>query len=160
MSSKHTPDDLISQLNSSREFFNRSTNVLEESDSNFRPTPAMMTVAHQVTHTAQTIVWFIDGATSPNGFDLDFEKASKEMQAITSLTAARQMLEGAYAKAIAYLRSLSSDDLSKPLPPGPVMGGDPTASIFWGIIEHTAHHRGALTVYSRLLNKVPAMPYM
>jgi uncharacterized damage-inducible protein DinB len=26
-------------------------------------------------------------------------------------------------------------------------------------VEHTAHHRGALTVYSRLLGKVPPMPY-
>jgi len=28
------------------------------------------------------------------------------------------------------------------------------------MVEHTAHHRGALTVYSRVLGKVPAMPYM
>jgi uncharacterized damage-inducible protein DinB len=27
------------------------------------------------------------------------------------------------------------------------------------MVEHTAHHRGALTVYSRLLGKVPLMPY-
>ncbi len=26
--------------------------------------------------------------------------------------------------------------------------------------SHTAHHRGALAVYARLLGKVPAMPYM
>jgi uncharacterized damage-inducible protein DinB len=82
------------------------------------------------------------------------------MEAVTSLTAARQMLDGAYAQAISYLQTLSSDDLAKPLPAGPVMGGKPTVDIFWGIVEHTAHHRGALTVYSRLLGKVPAMPYM
>jgi hypothetical protein len=27
------------------------------------------------------------------------------------------------------------------------------------MVEHTAHHRGALTAYSRLLGKVPPMPY-
>jgi uncharacterized damage-inducible protein DinB len=27
------------------------------------------------------------------------------------------------------------------------------------MVEHTAHHRGALTVYSRLLGKVSQMPY-
>jgi uncharacterized damage-inducible protein DinB len=27
------------------------------------------------------------------------------------------------------------------------------------MVEHTAHHRGALTVYSRKLGKVPPMPY-
>ena len=51
-------------------------------------------------------------------------------------------------------------DLSKPLPPGPVMGGLPMSEVVWAMIEHTAHHRGALTVYSRMLNKVPVMPYM
>ncbi len=27
------------------------------------------------------------------------------------------------------------------------------------ITDHTSHHRGALSVYARLLGKVPAMPY-
>ena len=39
------------------------------------------------------------------------------------------------------------------------MGGQPIGDIVWSIVEHTAHHRGALTVYSRLLGKVPIMPY-
>jgi uncharacterized damage-inducible protein DinB len=160
MSKNLSPNELIHQLHSSQEFFNRSTGVLEESDSAFRPTPAMMTAVQQVTHVAHTITWFMDGALSPKGFDLDFEKAAKEIEAVTSLAAAREMLATAYSSAISRLKTLSSVDLAKPLPPGPVMGGQPTADIFWGIIEHTAHHRGALTVYSRLLGKVPAMPYM
>ena len=47
-----------------------------------------------------------------------------------------------------------------PLPEGPIMGGQPRIAIFEGLYDHTAHHRGALSVYSRLLGKVPAMPYM
>jgi uncharacterized damage-inducible protein DinB len=160
MSPKLSPDEVLSQLNSSQAFFDRSTGVLEESDSAFRPTPAMMTAAQQVTHVAQTIDWFIDGSASPQGFDLDFEKAARDMEVVTSLTAAREMLAAAYDRAVSHVKTLSSDDLAKPLPPGPVMGGKPTVDIFWGIVEHTAHHRGALTVYSRLLGKVPAMPYM
>jgi len=27
------------------------------------------------------------------------------------------------------------------------------------IVDHTAHHRGALSVYARLPGKVPMMPY-
>jgi uncharacterized damage-inducible protein DinB len=40
------------------------------------------------------------------------------------------------------------------------MGGLPKKSIFGGITDHTAHHRGALTVYARLKGIVPPMPYM
>jgi uncharacterized damage-inducible protein DinB len=40
------------------------------------------------------------------------------------------------------------------------MGGQAMSGVVWGMIEHTAHHRGALTVYSRLLGKVPPMPYV
>ena len=40
------------------------------------------------------------------------------------------------------------------------MGGQPVSDVFWGLVDHTAHHRGALTVYARLLGKVPPMPYM
>jgi uncharacterized damage-inducible protein DinB len=47
-----------------------------------------------------------------------------------------------------------------PLPPGPVMGGMPRMAIVGAIQDHTAHHRGALTVYSRLCGHTPAMPYM
>jgi len=119
----------------------------------------MMTAVQQVAHVAMTIDWFIDGVTRPGGFDLDFEGAAKELEKVTSLTAARAMLDAAYEKALAFAASKSADELATPLPPGPVMGGEPLGDIFWGIVEHTAHHRGALTIYSRLLGKVPVMPY-
>jgi uncharacterized damage-inducible protein DinB len=146
-------------LLASQDFFARSTRVLDETDSGFRPHEGMMTVAQQVAHTAQTLDWFIEGASRPEGFDLDFEKHAKALDAVTSLAAARQMLETAYANAIQFLRSRSPEDLSRPLPPGPVMGGQPISDIVWAMVEHTAHHRGALTVYSRQLGKVPPMPY-
>jgi uncharacterized damage-inducible protein DinB len=75
---------------------------------------------------------------------------------VTSLAAARQALATAYANAIQFV---GSADLARPLPPGPVMGGQPISHIVWAMVEHTAHHRGALTVYSRQLGKVPPMPY-
>ena len=118
-----------------------------------------MTVAQQVAHAAQTLDWFIEGASRAEGFDLDFEKHAKALAAVTSLAAAREMLAASYAKAIQFLRSRSPEDLARPLPPGPVMGGQPVSDIVWAMVEHTAHHRGALTVYSRSLGKVPPMPY-
>ena len=69
------------------------------------------------------------------------------------------MLEAGYEKAIQYFRSSTPEDLARPLPAGPVMGGQPVSDVVWAMVEHTAHHRGALTVYSRCLGKVPPMPY-
>jgi uncharacterized damage-inducible protein DinB len=151
--------DFANQLLSSKDFFERSTRVLDEADSGFRPREGMMTVAQQVAHTAQTLDWFIEGASRPEGFDLDFASHAEALKAVTSLAAARQSLDAAYARAIHFLRSQSPDDLARPLPPGPVMGGQPVSDIVWAMVEHTAHHRGALTVYSRQLGKVPPMPY-
>ncbi|MGA3028984.1 MAG: DinB family protein [Bryobacteraceae bacterium] len=151
--------DFANQMLASKEFFERSTRVLDEADSGFRPREGMMTVAQQVAHAAQTLDWFIEGASRREGFDLDFEKQVRALAGVTSLGAARKMLETAYGNAIQFLRSCSPEDLARPLPPGPVMGGQPISEIVWSMVEHTAHHRGALTVYSRELGKVPPMPY-
>jgi uncharacterized damage-inducible protein DinB len=150
--------DFASQLLVSQDFFNRSTSVLEESNSEFRPQPEMMTVAQQVAHVAQTLDWFIDGVSRPEGFDFDFEKHAKATAAVTSLAAARQWLEKAFANAVAFLRARTDEELARPIA-GPMMTGCPMSDIVWSMVEHTAHHRGALTVYSRLLKKVPPMPY-
>jgi uncharacterized damage-inducible protein DinB len=159
MSPQPQPNDLAGQLLASKEFFERSTSVLEEADSGFRPQDGMMTVAQQIAHTAQTLDWFVEGVSRPEGFDLDFEKLGKALESVTSLAAARKMLDEAYDRAVVFLRSHTPEELAKPLPPGPIMGGQPTTDIIWAMVEHTAHHRGALTVYSRLLDKVPPMPY-
>jgi uncharacterized damage-inducible protein DinB len=159
MSPKPQHYDFANQLVASQDFFERSTRVLDEADSGFRPREGMMTVAQQVAHTAQTLDWFIEGAFRPEGYDLDFAKHAQALEAVTSLAAARQMLKAAYANAIQVLRSRSAEDLARPLPPGPIMGGQPISDIVWAMVEHTAHHRGALTVYSRELGKVPPMPY-
>jgi uncharacterized damage-inducible protein DinB len=151
---------IAQQLVSSQDYFNRSTRVLEEADSQFSPYPGMMTVAQQVAHAAHTLEWFIEGVSRPEGFDLDFAAHAQKVNAYTSLTAAREWLDKAYASAIAFIRTKSPEELAAPLPPGPIFGGQPLGTVAWGMVEHSAHHRGALTVYSRALGKVPVMPYM
>lgn len=151
--------DFSHQLLASQEFFDRSTRVLDEADSAFRPQEGMMTVAQQVAHAAQTLDWFVQGASRPEGFDFNFEQLAKALEAVTSLADARRAMAAAYANAIQFIRTSSPEQLARPLPPGPVMGGQPVSDIVWAMVEHTAHHRGALTVYSRLLGKVPVMPY-
>ena len=91
---------------------------------------------------------------------MDFAAHGKVIAGVSSLAAARQWMDKAYANAVAFLRSKSPEDLARPLPAGPVMGGQPIGDVVWAMVEHTAHHRGALTVYSRALGKVPPMPYM
>jgi len=151
--------NFANQILASKAFFERSTSVLDESDSQFRPHDAMMTVAQQVAHAAQTLDWFLEGASRPEGFDLDFEKHARELDGVKSLAAARKMFEKANTSAIEFLRARSPEELAGPLPAGPVMGGQPVSDIVWAMVEHTAHHRGALTVYARALGKVPPMPY-
>lgn len=148
--------DFAAQLTASKDFFDRSTRVLEEADSEFRPVGGMMTVAQQVAHAARTLDWFVEGVTRPEGFNLDFAAEAAELERVTSLAAARAMADAAFSRAIEFCRTA---DLSRPLPPGPIMGGQPVSDVIWAMVEHTAHHRGALTVYSRLLGKTPPMPY-
>ncbi len=150
---------LSRELLASQEFFNRSTRVLDEADSQARPVESMMTAAQQVAHAAQTLDWFVQGASRPEGFDLDFEKHAAEIASVTSLTAARKWLEEAFRNALSFVGNLTPEQLDAPLPPGMVMGGQPVSDVVWAMVEHTAHHRGALTVYSRSLGKVPPMPY-
>ena len=143
-----------------KEYFDRSTRVLEEADSTFTPSAGMFTAAGQLAHAAQTIEWFMEGAFSPNGFDMDFESMDAEVRGVVSLTAARDWLEKAFAEAATIIEAHSQADWLEALPDGPIMGGMPRYAIFGALTDHTAHHRGALTVYSRLLGKVPAMPYL
>lgn len=154
-----TPTELVSELQSSEEFLERSSRCLSEDDSGFRPREGMYTVAQQLAHAARTIDWFVEGAARPEGFDMDFERHVAEAMAVTSVTGARQWLRKSYEEARQFFGSQSEAELQRPLPPGPVMGGTPIGQVVYAIVEHTAHHRGALTVYSRLLEKTPLMPY-
>ena len=120
----------------------------------------MLTVAQQVAHAAQTIEWFVDGAFAENGFNTDFDSMDKQVKAVHSLQAARDWMSKAVATANSVVESRSEDDWKQPLPPGPILGGLPRVAIFGAMNDHTAHHRGALSVYTRLLGRVPPMPYM
>ena len=148
----------IAELTNAHEFFNRSTGSLTEAHSGYAPAEGMMTAAQQVAHAAQTIEWFVEGAFRPEGFDMDFEGHAKVFMAVDSLTAARAWFEKAVAGAKTVLAQKSDAELMAPLPPGPIMGGAPRMAVISGLTDHTAHHRGALTVYARMNKIVPPMP--
>lgn len=150
----------LAALQSAHEYFNRSTRNLTEAHSTFAPAEGMMTAAQQVAHAAQTIDWFMEGAFRPEGFSMDWEEQAKVLASCTSLDQARAWFERAIASATAKVASLSDAELLAAMPEGPIMGGLPRMAIFGALNDHTAHHRGALTVYARLNGIVPPMPYM
>jgi len=151
---------LLTELDTVKVFFERSTSCLTEEDSKFVPKEGMLTIAQQVAHAAQSIDWFVEGMTSVDGFDMDFEKHWKEVLPCKSLAEARDWFSKAILRAKSAVGEMEEGELLERLVPGPVMGGKPKLAVISAISEHTAHHRGALTVYSRLLGREPKMPYM
>ena len=154
------PKMLAADLRGTKEFFDRSTRCLTEDDSTFTPVEGTWTVAQHVAHVAQTVDWFIEGAFRPEGFDMDWDKLGAEVARVQSLSEARAWADKAFARAIEFIGARTPEELAQPLPADSVMGAAPRFAIISAIADHTAHHRGALTVYSRLRGHVPAMPDM
>ena len=150
----------LSQLETIQEYFNRSTRNLREEDSTFAPVEGMMTAAQQVAHAAHTIGWFMNGAFRPEGFDMNWEEHARIVMAYTSLADAKAWFNREIDAAKQIAAAKSDEELGAPLAPGPIMGGLPRIVVFGALSDHTAHHRGALTVYARLRGIVPPMPYM
>ena len=152
-------ETLIKELSEIEKFFETSTDCLKEENCNFRPVDGALSVVEHVAHAAQSIEWFVAGMTSYDGFDLNFESHWEEVGKVKTLHEARSWFSKAIEDAISTIQDMSEDELSSLLPEGEVMGKEPKYKVVPAIAEHTAHHRGALTVYSRLLGKEPKMPY-
>ena len=150
---------LLNQIKASKTYLDRATDVLCEEDSSISPTDGMMTVAQQMAHIAHTVDWFIEGAFG-EGFDMDFEGSSVIIGKVTSLQEAREWCIRSFDQALQAIEAKSEEELQALTPEDSIMGAAPIHAVLTGIIEHTAHHRGALSVYSRLAGKVPSLPYM
>ncbi|MDH3592938.1 MAG: DinB family protein [Planctomycetota bacterium] len=139
--------------------FDRSTSWLTEEDAAFAPAEGMYTAAQHVAHVAQTVEWFVEGAFRAHGFNLDFAALDEAVRAVATEAEARAWLDRAFDAACAVLDAKSAEDMGQPIANGPILGGAPRMAIVGGITDHTAHHRGALTVYARLCGKQPPLPY-
>ena len=151
-------EDLARQLNAVQAYFEKTVSCFEEADGEFAPKEGQFTVAQQIAHTAQTIEWFFEGAFRPQGFNMEFEELEGEVRAITSLEDAMAWFGSAMQEAHAAVEGSAPDAWDEPIR-GKLMAGMPRRAIVSGIADHTAHHRGALTVYARLLDREPPMPY-
>jgi len=145
-------------LENSLKYLRTTLTSFGEDDSGFAPRPEMFTVAAHVAHVADTVDWFVEGAFGA-GWDMDFEGHNRRAREVGSLDAAIGALERAYASAIDTVRAASDEELFTPISDERIMGGAPRSAIVSGITDHSAHHRGALSVYARLLGREPAMPY-
>lgn len=153
------PDALVQELQATEWFFNNATAPLTAEHADFAPAEGMYTAAQQIAHVAFTVNWFHEGAFRPEGFDTDFALHDQQVRAVVSIEEARAALRSAFQSLIDRIAAAAPEDLAVPLPEGPIMGGMPRAAIIGGVVDHTAHHRGALAVYLRLLGIAPPMPY-
>ncbi len=151
-------EGLVQQLESTQKFFKTTLSVFESEDGGFAPFPELYTVAGQVAHAADSIDWFIEGAFG-DGWDLDYDASIAKAKAVTSLQEANEGLDRAFTNAIAVVGAASDQVLGEPIPDKTIMGGAPRLSVVSAIVDHTAHPRGSLAVYARLIGKEPPMPY-
>ena len=149
---------LVPQLESTLKFFKTTMSVFEPDDAGFAPDPELYTVAGHVAHAADSVDWFIEGAFG-EGWDMEFDGLIAKAKAITSLEEATEWLDRAFANAISVVGGASDELLFAPIPDTRIMNGAPRVAVISGIVDHTAHHRGSLAVYARLIGKVPEMPY-
>lgn len=146
-------------LTCQRTCFLRTISCFGGEHASFAPVAGMLTVAGHIAHAALTVDWFLQGAFRPAGFDLDFPAHEAAARAVTDLDAARARLSTSYDAAITHFAASPRADLELPIAPGPILGGAPRLAIVSALADHTAHHRGALAVYARLLALTPPMPY-
>lgn len=151
-------EGLIEQLKIQEKFFMNTISCLSEENSSYQPNPEMYTVAQHVGHSAETISWFLEGAFGDKGFDMNFDNYMERMKKYTSFDDCVKQFKEATSKGIELIQNAPDSELMAPIT-GEVMKGAPKMAAIGAIGDHTAHHRGSLAVYARLLGKVPQMPY-
>lgn len=151
-------EGLVSQLESTKKFFNTTLSAFESDNAGFAPYPELYTVAGHVAHVADAIDWFMEGAFG-DGWDMEFDASIAKAKAVTSLDEAKEWLDRSFTKAIATVGEASDQTLFESISDTRIMGGAPRMAVVSSIVDHTAHHRGSLAVYARLIGKEPPMPY-
>ena len=145
-------------LRNEQKMLTRIVGCFRTEHADYAPAEGMMTAAQVIRHIAQTVDWFREGGFG-SGFDMDFEKLSAAMKEPATLEAARQELDRAYDAYVAVVEPLTEADLAAPLPENPLFGRQPREMCLGAQTDHTAHHRGALAVYVRLLGITPPLIY-
>ena len=151
-------EQIVIQLKTSHKYMKSTISIFDEDDAGFAPQPELYTVAGHIAHAADSVEWFVEGAFG-KGWNLDFDGLIAAARAVETLEEATAWLDRAFEKAIVTFEAASEEDLGGTIPDERIMKGAPRSAIVGPIVDHTAHHRGALTVYARLVGKVAPMPY-
>lgn len=152
-------DGLINKIDSTEAFFEKTLSAAQEEHGKFCPKEGMFTLAQQVAHVAQTVEWFVEGMFAKTGFDTEFDPLEAKVREVSSLKDAKKWLKEAFEKARDVIEKSDDDQLKDRIAPGPIMGGVPRYIAIGAMSDHTAHHRGSIAVYLRLLGVEPEMPY-
>ncbi len=148
----------VAELDATLRFFKKTVSCFDEGDSGYAPKPDMYTVAGHIAHTADSVDWFLEGAFG-KGWDMEFDAMIAKAKAVTSLAEALEWLDRSFAEAKKVVGSKSDEELFLPIADQAIMKGAPRGAVIGAITDHTGHHRGALAVYGRLLEKEVEMPY-
>ena len=154
MNGKMAAEGLITE----KKFLMNILKSFKPEHSDFVPADGMMSVAQLIHHIAFTVKWFREGAFG-SGFNMDFEALEAENKKVFTLQQVLDEIDSEYDGYVVFLESLGEDELESPLPPNPLFGEVPRWLIFGAQRDHTAHHRGVLSVYLRLLGITPVMVY-
>src|SRR4030042_6491209 len=150
--------EILKELIGMEHFFLNTIECFTEEDSKFAPTGNNLTVAEQIAHAAQTIEWFASAVFITGIFDMDFEKFDADVKKVKTVSEAKAWFKDAIDKTKKAVASLNNDELNALLPDNPILGMVPKRTVIGSMVDHTAHHRGALAVYARLQGKTPKMP--
>ena len=148
----------VMQLRMMQNFFHKSISVLDEGDSNYKPHEKAWTVAQQMRHTAHTVDWFLEGSLG-TGFDTNWEEQMAYYAKATSFDEEKAYFDRAVDKACETFGAMTEEQLDQLLPDNDILGKAPMRAAVGSIADHTAHHRGALATYARVMGKEPRMPY-
>jgi uncharacterized damage-inducible protein DinB len=151
-------DTAIQLVKRERNFLMNILKDFKPEHSDYKPQKEMKTVGQQIRHIELTIKFHYYSTFGP-GFDMSFQEYLAEMKKPISLEKALQGLHRMYDEAIAMLEKTTAEELLADLPNNPMLGTGACYTVIYKNSEHTAHHRGALSVYLRMLGITPAMVY-
>ncbi len=125
----------------------------------FRPVEEILTASQQIKHIALTTRWFYSKALG-TGFDFSsFDEYLEGMQKPIELMEAVRMLNETYDESVPAFEKMTEAQLGAVVKDDPMLGTFLISDLIYYNNEHTAHHRGALSVYLRLLGITPTMVY-
>lgn len=167
-------------------FFHRTVSCFEEKDATFRPRDNMLSVAGQIMHVTAAIELTLSGlihnierfkdmkpvsrrGPTATWIALDYgftslnwaNESNKEIPEFVerpTLAASLRAFDETIDMATEMFGGLTPQELMQPLPKTPMPMQNPI-QILEMLIDHTAHHRGALAQYARLLGYEPKFPY-